>query len=285
MRNLIGHVDRLLRGDYTRTDDLRAGRVPVAARTLARASLVLGVAYGLFMGLYAVVGPGDARYLQMVSTALKVPLLFLLTLGVTLPSLYVFSALARSPLRLHDTLRMLLVAVGVNLALLASFGPVTGFFTLSTDSYPFMVLLNVAFFAVSGVVGLRFLSGALDRVFGAEARSAVRVGEVAPETAGEADEASRATAAFGGAEPSDGAAAANPDAPGRRPAAGDEPSRSDSARRVFAIWTVIYGIVGAQMGWILRPFVGSPTQPFEWFRARDSHFFEATWDTLRRLLD
>jgi hypothetical protein len=59
----------------------------------------------------------------------KVPLLFLLTLMVTLPSLYVFSALANSRLHFVDTLTLLLAATAVNLALLASCGPVTGFFT------------------------------------------------------------------------------------------------------------------------------------------------------------
>jgi hypothetical protein len=34
----------------------------------------------------------------------------------------------------------------------------------------------------------------------------------------------------------------------------------------------------------LRPFIGTPGQPFEWFRQRDSHFFESVLDTLHRLL-
>ena len=40
-------------------------------------------------------------------------------------------------------------------------------------------------------------------------------------------------------------------------------------------WIVIYAIVGAQMGWILRPFVGSPGLEFEWFREREGNFFLA----------
>ena len=45
----------------------------------------------------------------------------------------------------------------MNLALLASLGPVTGFFTLSTENYAFMVLLNVLMFSVSGLIGIAFL--------------------------------------------------------------------------------------------------------------------------------
>jgi hypothetical protein len=44
---------------------------------------------------------------------------------------------------------------------------------------------------------------------------------------------------------------------------------------VFRIWAVIFGAVGAQMGWILRPFIGTPTLPFQLFRPRESHFFAA----------
>ena len=47
------------------------------------------------------------------------------------------------------------------------------------------------------------------------------------------------------------------------------------AKRVFMVWTVIYGVVGAQMGWLLRPFIGSPGMPFTLFREREGNFFEA----------
>ena len=52
-------------------------------------------------------------------------------------------------------------------------------------------------------------------------------------------------------------------------------------RLVFGCWVVVFAVVGAQMGWVLRPFIGSPTQPFEWFRARESNFFEAVLHALQ----
>lgn len=137
-----------------------------------------------------------------------------------------FSALSQSRLTFQMTLRLLLAAIAVNMALLASFGPVTGFFTLSTESYPFMIVLNVAFFAVSGAVGLGFLRKALAGVF-------------------------------------DGALA-----PGRN---------------VFRVWILIYAVVGAQMGWILRPFIGDPNRPFQLFRERQGNFFVAVWDAFWHL--
>jgi hypothetical protein len=44
---------------------------------------------------------------------------------------------------------------------------------------------------------------------------------------------------------------------------------------VFRIWVIVFGLVGAQMGWVLRPFIGSPETAFSWFRLRESNFFEA----------
>lgn len=70
-----------------------------------------------------------------------------------------------SKLRHRETLRLPLVAMTANLALLASLGPVTGFFSLCTESYAFMVVLSVTFFAVSGFVGLAFPRRALNSVY------------------------------------------------------------------------------------------------------------------------
>lgn len=244
---LLRDLDRLLRGRFTTPERLRTGRTEIPLRRLAAACLVLGAIYGAAMGLFAVTTrPADEGMLQVLSSALKVPLLFLLTLVVTFPSLYVVSALARSRLRPGDTLRLLLAAIAVHLALLASLGPVAAFFTLSTDSYPFMKLLHVAFFAASGLAGLAFLRRALDVIFeGGPSPDPARVAE------GE-------TAA---------------------PAPGTEP-----IRRVFRVWIVIYGVVGAQMGWILRPFIGAPHLEFTWFRARESNIVEALVHTFADLL-
>lgn len=195
------------------------------------------------MGLFGALRVENPAPLQIFASTLKVPLVFLLTLVVTDPSLYVWSALARSRLSSVNMLKLLLVGVVVNLALLSSFGPITGFFTLSTDSYTFMVLLDVLFFALSGAAGLVFLRRALGHALdGAEEKPS---GDVSPEPPVSAPLLSRAGESSG-----------------------------FRARGVFLAWTVIYGVVGAQMGWILRPFIGSPDRPFSFFRERDSNFFE-----------
>jgi hypothetical protein len=40
---------------------------------------------------------------------------------------------------------------------------------------------------------------------------------------------------------------------------------------------IVFGLVGSQMSWVLRPFVGQPGRPFEWFRPKESNFFEGVW--------
>ena len=55
--------------------------------------------------------------------------------------------------------------------------------------------------------------------------------------------------------------------------AGDE-ERGQRARGIFRLWLLIFAVVGAQMAFILRPFVGNPQIQFTWFRVRWSNVFE-----------
>ncbi len=242
-------IDGLLRGAYTGREQLRAGRIDLPIRTLVFAGVALGAAYGAFMGTFSVMHKGSEGLLQLLASTAKVPLLFFLTLCVTFPSLYVFSALARSSLRVRDTLKLLCMALTVNLAVLASFGPVVAFFALSGPGYPFMVLLNVVFFAASGFIGLYFIRQALDGLFAdAEPKETT-------ESVGE----------------------------GTVTTVSAVPRGASLARLVFSIWLVIFSIVGAQMGWILRPFIGAPALPFALFRGQEDNFFLAVSRALQAL--
>jgi hypothetical protein len=243
MFDWIRDVDHLLRGGYTWREELASGRISLPVRTLVVSGCVLGAVYGVFMGLFAVLRPEASGFAQLAATMFKVPLLFLLTLAVTFPSLYVFSALSNSRLGTLDTLKLLLAAVTANLAVLASFGPVTGFFTLSTDSYAFMIVLNVFMFTVAGAVGIFFLQRALRHLTGPEAP--------------------------------------DPDTTAGKDKPVDRPARPNI---VLGVWTIIYALVGSQMGWILRPFIGSPDLPFALFRQREGSFFEGFFSALGRLL-
>jgi hypothetical protein len=39
-------------------------------------------------------------------------------------------------------------------------------------------------------------------------------------------------------------------------------------------WLVLYGLVGSQLAWTLRPFFGAPNQPFQLFRDIEGNFYQ-----------
>ena len=277
MRRWFSHLDRILRGDVTRREELLEGQINVDVGVIATMIVLLGMIYGVCMGSYSLLKEVPAsiqqpheRYLQLVATVIKVPALFYLTLIVTFPSLYVFNALVGSRLSMASVLRLLLVSLAVNLAVLASLGPIVMFFSLSTKSYAFIQLLNVLTFTVAGVLGLAFLLQTLHRL------TTVQI-------------YSRPTAMGGETKPADERPSDIPLEPAQ-PGLSVEPSALDMpegetlgrhTRLVFGSWVVVFAVVGAQMGWVLRPFIGNPNQPFEWFRARESNFFEAVAHAIR----
>ena len=229
-------LDRVLRGEARFNDP----RVAMPLWPLLRVNAVLAAAYGVCMGVYGLLGPDGTEWRQVVAGAVKVPALFLLTLLVTFPSLYVFNTLLGPRLRLGVFLRLGVTALSVLTAVLSALGPITAFFSVTTANYPFVVLLNVAVFTLAGVFGLGTLRNLLTELT-------------------------------------------------RPGAAGDEfvvlePANSARKYGVIYAWMVVFALVGGQMSWILRPFIGSPDVPFAWLRPRDGSFFEAVLRSAKLLL-
>jgi len=53
---------------------------------------------------------------------------------------------------------------------------------------------------------------------------------------------------------------------------------------LLQVWIGIYAIVGMQLGWRLRPFVGFDGSPFQLFRSEeDGNFYLAVWRSLTNL--
>ncbi|MCA9312547.1 MAG: hypothetical protein KDA21_15135 [Phycisphaerales bacterium] len=149
---------------------LRHHRAPTAEpglslRFLLVSIVVLGAAYGLFMGAFAIRIGGIAGAPQLLASTFKLPALFLISGAITLPSLYVFSTIAGSRLMMGDVARLMLTTSAATLAIAASLGPILGFFTLSTSSYPFIVLLNIAFLGLAGCIGVTFLVRSVARAY------------------------------------------------------------------------------------------------------------------------
>lgn len=267
-------LDRILRGEATRPLSLRQGSVEVPVVGLTVVLVFLGMVYGLCMGCFAVFRGSQWALMQVAASVLKVPALFFLTLAVTFPSLYVFNALVGSRLSVRALLGLLVAALGVTIAVLSSLGPIVAFFSASTTSYPFMQLLNVAVFGASGLLGMTFLLQTLHRLSLVAPEPTVagspRPGPAAGPEALEAVE-----------KPED-PVELRPREPGALEAVDDRVLRRH-VRAVFRCWVVLFGLVGAQMGWVLRPFIGSPDLPFTWFRERQSNIFLAVLQALGEL--
>lgn len=129
MKNWIKQLDGLLRGEATKLSALKQGTIEIPAGGMAALIILLGLVYGVCMGSFALFKEGPASWSQFFAATVKVPALFFLTLLVTLPSLYVFNALVGSRLNLIAVWRLLIAALAVNLAVLASFGPIVAFFS------------------------------------------------------------------------------------------------------------------------------------------------------------
>ncbi len=149
-------VDRLLREwDQFAGEIGRGSGLAEKIRSMLISSFILMALYGLLLGSTHSLG-------QSLSSAAKLPLLFLATLFICAPALYMFNILAGVNQRLGQSVALVLAAISVTAVLLLSFAPITLFFTLTVpDSYQFFKLLNVFFFGIAGSIGAARLSQGL----------------------------------------------------------------------------------------------------------------------------
>lgn len=123
-------------------------------------------AYGLVIG-------SSHSWTQALSSGIKLPVLYLLTGVVCLPTLVIFCSLqgARQTLTQHFT--MLLYAIAAIALIQLGFLPVILFFMITTpESYVFFKLLNVSLFAISGIVGVRFFNAGMKTLLASEGSGA-----------------------------------------------------------------------------------------------------------------
>ncbi|MEO1392114.1 MAG: actin-binding WH2 domain-containing protein [Cyanobacteria bacterium J06634_5] len=170
------------------------------------------VASSFFFAVYGAIVGSYSGGLQIISSAIKLPALYLITLIICIPTLYFFDILFGSKLDFKQYVTMALTSVSVISVLLFSFAPVVLFFLISVQGYNFFLLLNVLIMTITGAIGVRlFYKGMRDMV-------------------------------------------------------GPEAIEQQLRRRLLKGWVVLYGLVGSQLGWTLRPFFGAEGEPFQIFR-------------------
>jgi len=233
--NYFSTVIALLRDRQAFLEEIHDGvKLKSKMSSLLISSFCFFAVYGLIIGSYhALYGANSVGFhppFQVFSSAIKLPALYLITLLVCLPTLYIFNVLFGSKQTLSQHFTYLLTAISVIAILLLGFAPVTLFFLITVRDYHFFLLLNVAVFALTGILGVSFLYQVM------------------------------------------------------RPIADDDDQQNVKIRTsILRFWLVLYGFVGSQLGWTLRPFFGSPGQ-FELFRPNEGSFFTGVWNALINLL-
>ncbi|MCC6805555.1 MAG: actin-binding WH2 domain-containing protein [Anaerolineae bacterium] len=110
-----------------------------------------------FLAAYGAVMGAAHSPMQAVSSMVKLPVLFLVTLIICTPSLYFFNLLFGSRQTLPQSVSLILTAMTTTAVLLFGFAPVTLFFLLTSSEYAFFKMLNVASFGIAGLMGVIFL--------------------------------------------------------------------------------------------------------------------------------
>jgi len=165
--NDLAIIETILRDRQRFFTEIREG---IGLREKTRAMLVSGI---VFFMLYGAVMGSTHSLLQALSSAVKLPVLFLATLVICSPTLYFFNVLFGSNQSLTQNFCLILTAITVTAVLLLSFAPIVLFFLLTTNHYQFFKLLNVAIFAITGSIGVTFLSQGM-RVVSAGGREGAR---------------------------------------------------------------------------------------------------------------
>jgi hypothetical protein len=219
----LGLIDGILRRreDYF-SEIFQGEKLRERIRSYLTIIAVLSFVYGLTMGTSAFAMGFNHGALQTISSGLKVPALYFLTVLICFPVLFVVLVLMGSRLSFMQTLALILLALTLNSILLAAFAPIVLFFIITDSSYDFVKIAHVAVMGFSGMWAMAALWHGL--------REMCDKFELYPK----------------------------------------------QAVRIMQLWILIFGFVGTQMAWSLRPFVGSPARPFQVFRAgQEGNFYTA----------
>jgi len=160
-------IEKILRNRNAFFNEIREG---IGLAEKMKAMLVSSIT---FFALYGAVMGSSSSLWQALSSAVKLPILFLATLVVCVPSLYFFGLLFGSNQSLGQNFAVIMTAITVTSVLLLSCAPITLFFLLTTSQYQFFKLLNVAIFSLSGFLGIVFLFQGMTIVSSPEKEGAI----------------------------------------------------------------------------------------------------------------
>jgi hypothetical protein len=269
------------------------------------------------LALYGAVLGSFHGALMALTSAVKLPLLFLVTLAICLPTLYLFNLVFGARLSVRQSVSLVMVAITVTAMLAVAFAPISLFFRITAPDYGFFKLLNIAILALSAIVGLRFLTGGMQVLHAHGLLSPSTPPAVTPAPAPvvpapavpvDATPAVQPVPVAVGAPNGDAPAVAPATAPavappgmvpaysntvGGQPVLAPLPVQRPGARvaaqprpasmTLLYIWILLFGFVGTQLAWTLRPFFGNPNSPFALFREIEGNFYTEVIKTIAGL--
>jgi len=141
-------IDRMLRNPRVFLREvLLSGKTGQYLPKLIWRLVLFSAIFGAVMGLYH-------NVLMAGTSAIKLPLLYVLTVLICLPSFYTTNCLFGSRLSFMQVAMAFTCASTVNAIVIASLAPVSLFFLITSGSYIFHKLLNVFFCILGGLIGI-----------------------------------------------------------------------------------------------------------------------------------
>jgi hypothetical protein len=266
-------IERILRdrdGVWRQINDQRDLR-SLTVQMLTSSAVSLAI-FGLVLG-------ASNGFWQALSSMVKLPLLFLATLAICLPTLYLFNLVFGARLSMTQAVALVMVSITVIAVLTLGFAPISLFFLITAQNYEFFKLLNVCILALIAVVGLLFLTrgmAALNSYHAAALKAAPAAQVAVP-----AEDRELALVGAGNghsALPTAPAAMASPDRTAAPAAA--VPAERPTRMALVYVWILLFGFVGTQLAWTLRPFFGDPDAQFALFREISGTFYTDILQTI-----
>jgi len=162
---ILASADRILRG--RERPSASEARRPEWLAALACVA-VCGLFYGAAMGTFTGLAPG--RWMQLVYSGIKVPLLLGATFAISVPSFCVINTLVGLRDDLKRAVMALVSSQAVLTIVLASLAPVTLVWYVSSQHYEAAILFNGLMFGIAALGGQRALRRAYEPLISADPR-------------------------------------------------------------------------------------------------------------------
>ena len=174
---------------------------------------IAAAVFGVTLGAY------DQSFLQVATSALKLPLLLFGSAALCFPTFHAMQVLrAPKALSLAQSVALQATALSSTAVVWASFSLPLFFLIGTTRHYKLAQFLAIGVGAAGGFVGLARLRAGYRRLC--------------------------------------------------------DPEQKRGTAKALLLYFLIHAVVGAQLAWVLRPFIGSPTLGFELFRDLDGNIFK-----------